>query len=125
MTEIRIESVTDAVMAHEGIRASINAGQAVMGEDLTAAVERIIPLAAAVVATKTGTEMTLRNGTIRFEKDMNGLAMEAAIVWMTLAMISDGKTQAQSYKDAAESAIAETSRSASGECPGRRQCRWW
>lgn len=119
MTQVSIERITDVVMAHEGIAASLDAKRGVLGEDLAAAVERLIPLAAAAAGARFGAKVTVIDGMITVDGDHDALLIEAAITGLTLAMITpdgDGASMA-------EQAIAAIN--AGHPAPGHRTSTWW
>lgn len=135
---VDIRRVIDAIYAIDGVRGILADRRIIIGEELEAALRRLVPQAAAVLASRSAAlSYRVSAGEIlTFEVTGDGVtdeALETALTWTLLAMCrpdSDGAGSGSSgsglptQADGVLGSLDDALDGSAADCPARRDSHW-
>ena len=135
---VDIRRVIDAIYAIDGVRGILADRRIIIGEELEAALRRLVPQAAAVLASRSAA-LYYRGSAgdiLTFEVTGDGVtdeALETALTWTLLAMCrpdSDGAGSGSSgsglptQADGVLGSLDDALDGSAADCPARRDSHW-
>lgn len=135
---VDIRRVIDAIYAIDGVRGILADRRIIIGEELEAALRRLVPQAAAVLASRSAA-LSYRGcagDILTFEVTGDGVtdeALETALTWTLLAMCrphSDGAGSGSSgsglpiQADGVLGSLDDALDGSAADCPARRDSHW-
>lgn len=135
---VDIRHVIDAIYAIDGVRGILADRRIIIGEELEAALRRLAPQAAAVLASRSAA-LSYRGSAgdiLTFEVTGDGVtdeALETALTWTLLAMCrpdSDGAGSSSSgsglptQADGVLGSLDDALDGSAADCPARRDSHW-
>lgn len=135
---VDIRRVIDAIYAIDGVRGILADRRIIIGEELEAALLRLVPQAAAVLASRSAA-LSYRGSAadiLTFEVTGDGVtdeALETALTWTLLAMCrpdSDGAGSGSSgsglptQADGVLGSLDDALDGSAADCPARRDSHW-
>ncbi len=135
---VDIRRVIDAIYAIDGVRGILADRRIIIGEELEAALRRLVPQAAAVLASRSAA-LSYRGcagDILTFEVTGDGVtdeALETALTWTLLAMCrpdSDGAGSGSSgsglptQADGVLGSLYDALDGSAADCPARRDSHW-
>ena len=135
---VDIRRVIDAIYAIDGVRGILADRRIIIGEELEAALQRLVPQAAAVLASRSAA-LSYRGSAgdiLTFEVTGDGVtdeALETALTWTLLAMCrpdSDGAGSGSSgsglptQADGVLGSLDDALDGSAADCPARRYSHW-
>ncbi len=133
---VDIRRVIDAIYAIDGVRGILADRRIIIGEELEAALRRLVPQAAAVLASRSAA-LSYRGcagDVLTFEvtgDDVTDEALETALTWTLLAMCrpdSDGSGSSGSglptQADGVLGSLDDALDGSAADCPARRDSHW-
>ena len=135
---VDIRRVIDAIYAIDGVRGILADRRIIIGEELEAALQRLVPQAAAVLASRSAA-LSYRGSAgdiLTFEVTGDGVtdeALETALTWTLLAMCrpdGDGAGSGSSgsglptQADGVLGSLDDALDGSAADCPARRDSHW-